>query len=142
MARSGQVKFGSRALSNALKKYEESVECDAKRIVVDTAIMILSNAKALAAFDEGNLRDSIELEIRNGGLTAIVRVTASYAVYVEFGTGIYAVEGNGRKTPWTYYSTKLGRFVITEGMQPQPFWFPAIDIGQKHFNSEMRKLGR
>jgi HK97 gp10 family phage protein len=139
---SNTIKFGSRSLSNALKKYGESVEGEAKRTVVDTAIMILSNAKALSAFDEGNLRDSIELEIRNGGLTAIVRVTASYAVYVEFGTGIYAVEGNGRKTPWTYYSAKLGRFVTTKGMQPQPFWFPAIDIGQQYFKKEMRKLGR
>lgn len=142
MARSGKVKFGSRALSNALAKYGESVEGEVKRIVVDTAIMILSNAKALAPADDGNLRDSIELEVRNGGLTAIVRVTASYAVYVEFGTGIYAVEGDGRKTPWTYYSNKLGRFVTTKGMKPQPFWFPAIDIGQKHFKKEMRKLGR
>jgi len=142
MARSGKVVFGSRSLSNALKKYGEGVEAEAKRIVVDTAIMILSNAKSLAAFDDGNLRDSIEIEIRNGGLTAIVRVTASYAIYVEFGTGIYAVEGDGRKTPWTYYSNKLGRFVTTEGMQPQPYWFPAIDVGQKYFKKEMRKLGR
>ena len=142
MARSGKVKFGNKALSNALAKYGDDVLDEVKRIITNTAFLIKANAKLLAPVDDGNLRDSIETELMNDGLTAIVRVTASYAVYVEFGTGIYAVEGNGRKTPWTYYSTKLGRFVSTEGMKPQPFWFPAIDIGQKYFKKEMRKLGR
>lgn len=136
------IKFGNKELAVALFKYGERIEREAKRIVVDTAKLILSNAKALAPVDDGNLRDSIEMEILNDGLTAIVRVTASYAVYVEYGTGIYAVEGNGRKTPWTYYSTKLGRFVSTQGMRPQPYWNPSIDVGERYFKSEMRKLGR
>jgi len=142
MAKSGKVTFGSRALSNALKKYGDDVLDEIRRIIVETAYIIHSTAKTLAPVDDGNLRDSIEIEILPGGLTAIVRVTAHYAVYVEFGTGIYAVEGNGRKTPWSYYSNKLGRFVTTEGMKPQPYWFPAIDKGQKYFSKEMRKLGR
>ncbi|PUB12624.1 HK97-gp10 family putative phage morphogenesis protein [Paenisporosarcina sp. OV554] len=141
MARSGHISFGSGKLSKALKQYGEGIENEMKYIITQTAYLIQANAKSLAAFDDGNLKDSIEVEFKNGGLTAIVRVTASYAVYVEFGTGIYAVEGNGRKTPWTYYSNKLGRFVTTEGMQPQPFWFPAIKVGQKYFKKETRKLG-
>lgn len=142
MARSGKVTFGNKALSNALAKYGDDILDEVKRIITNTAFLIKANAKSLAPSDDGNLRDSIETELLNDGLTAIVRVTASYAVYVEFGTGIYAVDGEGRKTPWTYYSNKLGRFVTTEGMQPQPYWFPAIDVGQKYFKKEMRKLGR
>lgn len=136
------VKIGNRALSNALKKYGDGILDEVKRIVVETAYIILSNAQALAPVDDGNLRDSMEVELMPNGLTAIVRVTANYAIYVEYGTGIYAVEGNGRKTPWTYFSDKLGRFVTTEGMKPQPFWDPAIDRGRRHFRKEMRKLGR
>lgn len=134
------VKIGNRSLSNALKKYGDSIIDEVKRIVVETAYIIHSNAQALAPVDENNLRDSIEVEILPGGMTAIVRVTAHYAIYVEYGTGIYAVEGNGRKTPWRYYSDKLGRFVTTEGMKPQPFWDPAVDKGRRHFQKEMRKL--
>ncbi|MGN7409966.1 HK97-gp10 family putative phage morphogenesis protein [Sporosarcina sp. SAFN-010] len=136
------VKVGNRALANALKKYGDSVIDDVKRIITETAYIIMNNAKVMAPVDDGNLRDSIEVEIVPGGMTAIVRVTANYAIYVEYGTGIYAVEGNGRKTPWTYYSDKLGRFVTTEGMKPQPFWDPAIEKGQRHFRKEMRKIGR
>lgn len=133
--------MGNADMQKAIRKYGENVLDEVKRIVVETAYVIHSNAQALATVDDGNLRDSIEVEILQGGMMAVVRVTANYAIYVEYGTGIYAVEGNGRDTPWTYYSDKLGRFVVTEGMRPQPFWDPAIKKGQRHFRKEMRDLG-
>lgn len=136
-----RITFGSQQLSRAIERFGEHVESEIKRIVVETAQTIVSNARLLAPVDDGNLRDSIEMEILNDGFTAIVRVTAHYAIYVEYGTGIYAAEGNGRKTPWTYYSDKLGRFVTTNGMQPQPFWGPAVDEGERYYRNEMRKLG-
>nr|WP_162920115.1 HK97-gp10 family putative phage morphogenesis protein [Paenisporosarcina cavernae] len=142
MAKSGKVSFGHKALERALKRYGEDILEEVRRIIIETASIIRARAKLLAPVDDGNLRDSIEMEISSDGLSAVVKVTAHYAVYVEFGTGIYAVEGNGRKTPWTYYSEKLGRFVVTSGMRAQPYWFPAIDEGQRYFRSEMRKLGR
>ena len=136
------ITIGNRNLQRAIKKYGGNVIDEVKRIITETAYIIHSNAQALAPVDEGNLRDSIEVELLQGGLSAVVKVTANYAIYVEYGTGIYAVEGNGRQTPWTYFSDKLGRFVVTEGMRPQPFWHEAVDRGQKHFRKEMRKLGR
>lgn len=136
------IKLGNKQLSAALHRYGENVRDEVKRIITETAYIIMNNAKVMAPVDDGNLRDSIEVEIVPGGMTAIVRVTANYAIYVEYGTGIYAVEGNGRKTPWTYYSDKLGRYVTTEGMRPQEFWGPSVDKGERHFRKEMLKLGR
>ncbi|WP_203364717.1 HK97-gp10 family putative phage morphogenesis protein [Bacillus sp. REN10] len=135
------IKFGSKRLSAALHRYGQAVEKEIKRIVVETAKIIESNAKALAPVDDGNLKQSIETEVTNGGLTAVVTVGAHYAIYVEFGTGIYATGGDGRKTPWIYWSDKLGRFVYTRGQKPQEFWGPAVDIGRRYFQTEMRKLG-
>jgi HK97 gp10 family phage protein len=135
------IKMGNTHMQKAIKKYGASVLDEVRRIVTETAYVIQGNAQALAPFDDGNLRDSMEVELLEGGLTAIVRVTTNYAIYVEYGTGIYAVEGDGRQTPWTYYSDKLNRFVTTKGMHPQPFWDPAIDLGEKYFKEEMRKLG-
>lgn len=128
-------------MQRAIRRYGDNVIEEVKRIIIETAYIIHSNAQALAPVDEGNLRDSIEVEILQDGMKAIVRVTANYAIWIEYGTGIYAVEGNGRNTPWTYYSDKLGRFVTTQGMKPQPFWDPAVDKGQRHFRKEMRELG-
>lgn len=138
---SGRISFGSKQLSAALNKYGSAIEADVKRIVAETARIIQSNAKALAPVDDGALRDSIEVSISNGGLTAEVTVGQFYSIFVEFGTGIYAKNGDGRQGGWTYYSDKLGRFVWTEGMKPSPFWFPSVEIGRRYFYSEMRKLG-
>jgi HK97 gp10 family phage protein len=129
------IKFGSKQLSAALAKYGASVENEVKRIVAETARIIQSQAKALAPKDDGNLRQSIEIEIKEGGFTAVVTVGAEYAIFVNFGTGIYAVGGDGRKTPWTYYSDKLGRYVTTQGQKPQEFWGPAVDAGERYFRS-------
>lgn len=132
-------------MRRAVQRYGDSVIDEIKRIVLETAQLIQSEAKARAAVDEGALRDSIEMEIFDGGLRAVVRVTSEYAIYVEHGTGIYA-EGPGgsraKKIPWSYYSEKLGRWVTTSGMRSQPFWFPALDAGRRYFQNEMRRLGR
>lgn len=137
----GKVTFGNNKMQRAIKEYTEDIEKDVKRVVVGTAQLLQSEAKARAPIDDGSLRDSIEMDVLNDGMSASVRVTTFYAIFVELGTGIYAAEGNGRQTPWTYYSHKLGRFVTTRGMRPQPFWYPSVDAAERYFNSEMRKIG-
>ncbi|UTQ10089.1 hypothetical protein NMK97_03340 [Bacillus amyloliquefaciens] len=77
------------------------------------------------------------MDYQEGGLRAVISVGADYAVYVEYGTGIYAEEGGGRQTPWVYYDTKLNRWVVTRGMRAQPFWNPAVDEGMRYFASQM-----
>lgn len=135
------VGFGDKRFELGVTKFEKHVIREVKRVIRETAEMIVSQAKALAPVDEGNLRDSITAHYMKGGLSAYIHVGAHYAVYVEFGTGIYAVKGNGNKDGWAYYSEKLGKFVFTRGMEAQPFWFPALSVAEKHFRSEMKKLG-
>jgi len=96
--------------------------------------------RALAPVDDGNLRDSIEVKYFNKGLSARVTVGSFYAVFLEFGTGIYAAGGDGRKDPWVYYSDKLNRFVFTRGIRPQPFFRPSVEQALNHFQKEMNKL--
>ena len=137
----GITRIGSKEIRRALKKWGSAIEEDISNIVYETARIIEAQAKALAPVDEGHLRDSIEMQI-TGEYSAVVHVGAHYAVYIEFGTGIYSSKGTGRKTPWTYYSTKLDRWVTTQGHPPQEFWFPAVEAGRKYFNAEFRKLGK
>lgn len=136
------TRFGSRALSSALRRWGNQIEDEIKRIVVETAAVIQTEARARAPVDSGYLRQSIEVEVLNGGLTAIVTVDADYAIYIEYGTGIYAKNGNGNKDGWVFYSEKYGQFVFTRGQEAQPFWFPAIEVGRQYFRREMRRLGR
>lgn len=136
------TRFGSKEIQRALKRWGKDIEKDVKRIVNETATIIQSNAVALAPVDSGYLRQSINVEVLDGGMTAVVTVDADYAIYIEYGTGIYAVGGNGRKTPWVFYSEKYGQYFTTNGMRAQPFWFPSVEQGRKYFIKEMKKLGK
>lgn len=87
-------------------------------------LLIKGDAIVRAPSDLGQLRASINFRIFKSSaskvITGIVFANTEYAAYVHQGTGIYAVEGNGRKTPWTYKDRK-GKFVITRGQRPKPY---------------------
>jgi hypothetical protein len=75
----------------------------------------------------GNLLNSVQTEtfVEDGVPTNETGVTnsAPYGVYIEYGTGIYAVGGNGRKTPWGYEDDE-GTFHWTWGSRAYPFMEP------------------
>ncbi|RAI79670.1 HK97 gp10 family phage protein [Macrococcoides goetzii] len=117
----------------ALDYFGKDVEDWAKKGVAKTIMEIYNTALSLAATDTGFLRQSIDFKISNGGLKGVVSVGAEYAIYVEFGTGIYATQGSkAKKIPWVYQSPD-GEWVTTYGSPPQPFWMPALDAGEKVF---------
>lgn len=58
-------------------------------------------AKTKAPKEDGELRRSITSKVENG--VGIVYTPYEIAPYIEYGTGLYAEEGNGRKeVPWVY----------------------------------------
>jgi len=138
----GLTRFGAKSLQIALDKWGDDVLDKVKEIIVETASILRNEAIVRAPVDTGDLKKSIEMTVAADGLSAIVHVGVHYAIYIEYGTGIYAVNGNGRKTPWTYYSHKLQQYVRTNGMAAQPFWYPAVEKAKDHYYSELRKLGR
>jgi HK97 gp10 family phage protein len=78
--------------------------------------------------NKGHLRTSISTDVDFSSKQPYARVGSEleYAKYIEFGTGLYAENGNGRKTPWGYENEK-GETVFTWGSRPYPFLRPAID---------------
>lgn len=79
----------------------------------------------------GNLRASITHKVvdeEDGEIAGYVGSNLDYAPYVHQGTGIYAIEGNGRKeVPWSYYDGRKGEWQSTKGIKPTPFIQMAID---------------
>ena len=138
-----QVTYGSRKLERAFDRYKDRVERHVKKVVQDTATLIFTEVKARMPRDSGAMQDSVTLTFQDNGLSAVIHVGAFYAIYVNYGTGIYA-EGPGgsraKKIPWVYFSEKLKRFVTTSGMRSQEFWDPAIDIGANYFTREMGRM--
>ena len=85
----------------------------ASQVVRKVAFDTEADAKKLAPVDTGNLRNSITTVVSNGGLTAGVVATASYAYWVE--------AGNSRTSP-------------------QPFMGPATDRNAPMFREAMGRL--
>lgn len=95
---------------------------------LEKACLLVENAaKENAPVSTGNLRRSITHEIN--GNEGIIGTNVEYAPYVEFGTGLFATDGNGRDTPWKY-QTADGQWYTTKGQKPQPFLGPALELNK------------
>lgn len=95
--------------------------------LLKACLIVEAEAKKKCPGGDGQLRQSITHDVDSTALIGEVGTNVVYAPYVEIGTGIYSTQGNGRKTPWTYYSDKLGQFFTTIGQQAQPFLEPALN---------------
>lgn len=90
--------------------------------------LVESAAKDKAPKKTGALRRSItsKVEVTGNSIEGIVFTPLEYAPYVEYGTGLFAENGNGRKTPWVYMDDK-GNYHYTRGQHPQPYMRPALE---------------
>lgn len=104
---------------------------------LDTAgVIVQGEAQTLSPVDSGYLRDSIDTrqeEEQTDVFVQSVGTPAEHAVFNEFGTGIYAENGEGRKGGWVYpdpYGAvdEKGNLIFYEtfGIEPQPFLRPAF----------------
>lgn len=72
---------------------QESVKLDAVKTVVQFhGSEMQQTAQICVPVDTGFLKDSIELDLIDDGLTAVVEAYAEYAAYVEYGTRFMAAQ--------------------------------------------------
>lgn len=76
-------------------------------------------------------------QIKVDGLKGEIGPTARYGIWVHQGTGIYAVNGNGRKTPWRYKDDSGWHF--TRGQRSNPFLKNAINMTQEKINKNFEE---
>ena len=99
-----------------------------RRALGQACALVEGAAKKNAPKGNGDLRRSIEsrVEDNGGALVGVVFTPLEYAPYVEFGTGLFAEEGDGRQdVPWCYKDEK-GEWHTTSGMHPHPYLRPAL----------------
>ena len=65
-----------------------------------------AQVKRNTVVDTGKTKGSWNHKVDNKKLEAYVGSNYENAIWEEFGTGIFALGGNGRKTPWTYKDEK------------------------------------
>lgn len=116
-------------LDEILNRFDDVIDAQGIEAALGRACALVErSAKQNAPKGSGELRRSITSKIEQDGdeLIGKVYTPLEYAPYVEFGTGLFAENGNGRKdVPWNYQDDK-GEWHSTSGMKPQPFLRPAL----------------
>lgn len=95
------------------------------QFLFQACILVEGQAVALAAVQTARLRNSIDYVVDEAELAGYVGTNTEYAVFLEFGTGEFAENGNGRKGGWVYQDPS-GEWFFTWGQEPQPYLRPAF----------------
>ena len=78
-----------------------------------------SQTKKNTKVDTGKTKGSWEHKVNEAKMEAEVGSRYKNALWEEFGTGIYALNGDGRKTKWVYKNPKDNKFYATVGKKPR-----------------------
>lgn len=131
--------FGEEIVIDRLNQYNKQKHIDIARIFEETGDSIVTRAKARVNVETGRLRSSLRSKTHKGRYKFEVEVGSDlrYALYVEFGTGIYSSRGSGRTSPWVYYAN--GRWWWTRGARPRPYLIPAYDAEKNDCIDRIRR---
>ncbi len=118
-------------------------EATLKAAVHAGALLVQNAAKQRVPKRTRTLSRSITTNVEREGAAYVARIgpSAPYGKYIEFGTGVYAEGGGGRRTPWVFRGSN-GRFYTTEGMRPQPYMRPAMDENRERVLKEIARTFR
>ena len=109
--------------------FSEEVKAKIRRLGVawleEASGEVEAQTKQNTKVDTGQTKGSWEHRVDEHKLEAQVGSRNKNAIWEEFGTGIYALNGDGRRTKWTYKSPKDGKFYTTIGKKPRRAFYYA-----------------
>lgn len=89
--------------------------------------------------DTGELKGSWSTVVSESDMEAVVGSPMENAIWEEFGTGQWALNGNGRKTPWSYQDRK-GKWHRTTGKKPQRNLHNSFETNKKSIVKRLEDL--
>jgi hypothetical protein len=123
------IEFNKQSL-NAFYKYLKDLESEVadyvRAEIEDSMLAIESEAASEVLVDFGNLKNSIQstpIKQTKNQITGGVEVGASYAPYIEFGTGGGVIVPTELKSFAIQYKGKTGR---KRNFTADPFFYPAV----------------
>ncbi len=116
----------------------------AEKWLIEASAVIESQVKRNTAVDTGQLKNSWETRINESEGEALIGSPLENAIWEEFGTGEYALNGDGRKGGW-FYEDEKGNGHFTYGKKPRRALYKAfeskkaavISLAKKIFRSEV-----
>ncbi len=109
-------------------KVKGAIDDKINAVLEECAAEVESQTKRNSRVDTGQTKNSwkhVVTQNQNygGDHVAVIGSNNQNAIWEEFGTGEYALKGNGRKGGWVYKSDKDGKFYQTHGKKPsRAFW--------------------
>lgn len=97
---------------------KEALDQACKAWLYEAAGELESQVKRNTPVDTGQLKGSWDYNVDEAAQKAIIGSPLENAIWNEFGTGQYALNGDGRKTPWKYKDVK-GKWHRTTGKRPR-----------------------
>lgn len=117
---------------------KKAIDNRIKAVLEECAAELESQTKRNTRVDTGKTKNSWRHIVI--GNTAYIGSFDENAVWEEFGTGDYALEG-GRKGGWVYKSDKDGKFYRTNGKKPsRAFWKAYTSLKSKIINKLQNAL--
>ena len=115
-------------------EYLKELQAKQLKLVTEGGYRIQAEMRMRCAHKTGKTIESIQVNAYaiDGGAESETGIAgdSKVPIYLEYGTGIHAVNGDGRKTPWTYYDEETDQFFRTRGMKAQPFAQPGFDAAK------------
>lgn len=101
------------------------------------AAEIESAAKKNSRVDTGQTKNSFQHKVVESEKVAYIGSNYENAIWEEFGTGEYALEGNGRKGGWVYVDAK-GKGHFTHGKKPSRAFYKAYQANKKAVQAHLQ----
>ena len=116
---------------------EKINECGVK-FLEEASGELEAQVKRNTKVDTGKTKGSWEHVVHESLLEAEVGSRYKNALWEEFGTGVYALNGNGRRTKWVY-KTPDGKYHTTVGKKPRRALYNAYNTKKNQIINEARR---
>lgn len=107
-------------------KVTEALEGAINKFLEEAAGELEAQAKRNTRVDSSKTKNSWTHVVNEDKKEAVVGNPMENAIWEEFGTGEYAINGDGRKTPWRYQDVH-GKWHTTKGKKPSRALQKAFD---------------
>ena len=118
-----------------LQKIQETGEQFLEEVGGEVEAQTKQNTKV----DTGKTKGSWEHVVNAEKMEVQIGSRYKNALWEELGTGIYALNGDGRKTPWVYKNPKDGKFYTTVGKKPRRALYNAYNSKKNLIIREARR---
>lgn len=108
------------------------------KFLYEAAHVIESQVKQNTEVDTGQLKASWNFTVDESNGEATIGSPVENAIWEEFGTGEYALHGDGRKGGWVYVDEKGGHF--TRGKKPRRMLYNAFETKRSAIVKEAERI--